>query len=353
MSKVILLAPTPPPSGGIASWTVRMMHAKLKNGWRIGVVDEKLMGKRGNYQRKMNLFTEWKRCCLIWKNLRIALRDEDVKVVHSCIPSSFTSMLREYVCAVITKMRKRKFIVHFRCTVPNTTKGKMSTVMLKKLCNKSDLIFLLNQQSVSFVENITETPVRLIPNFSSTDEVCDAHEIKENINTALYVGGVTEEKGCDDIIVVARKFPDVCFHLVGKASLSITEKAEQFPNVVLTGEKNADEVKEELKNADVFLFLTHYYGEGFSNALCEAMAAGLPCIVTDWAANADMIDNDGGIVVEIKDADAAVNALTCISNPEIRKKMSDYNIRKVEKCYIDSIVIDQYVDAYESIVTDN
>ena len=46
MNKVVLLAPTPPPIGGIASWTNRMLMSKLPDGWQIGVVDEKIIGER-------------------------------------------------------------------------------------------------------------------------------------------------------------------------------------------------------------------------------------------------------------------------------------------------------------------
>ena len=38
--KTVLLAPTPPPAGGIAKWTMRMLNATLKNGWTVSVVDE-------------------------------------------------------------------------------------------------------------------------------------------------------------------------------------------------------------------------------------------------------------------------------------------------------------------------
>ena len=131
--KVILLAPTPPPAGGIAGWTERMLHAELKDGWEVLVVDEKVSGGRqvfGKEGRK-NLWDEAKRCFRIWHDLRMKLRDPDVKVVHSCIPSMTPSMLRELVCASITHARGRKFIIHFRCTVPNTTKGRLGRLVLK------------------------------------------------------------------------------------------------------------------------------------------------------------------------------------------------------------------------------
>lgn len=56
---VVLLAPTPPPHGGIAGWTKRMMQTNLKNGWKVVVVDEKVTGKRDAYSSsKRNYFDE-------------------------------------------------------------------------------------------------------------------------------------------------------------------------------------------------------------------------------------------------------------------------------------------------------
>lgn len=107
--KVILLAPTPPPAGGIASWTVRMQNASLKNGWKVEVIDEKLIGNRDVFGNKIKrrLLVEMKRCFHIWRQLWKALKDDDAKIVHSCIPASTTGMFREYICALITQIRKK------------------------------------------------------------------------------------------------------------------------------------------------------------------------------------------------------------------------------------------------------
>ena len=151
--KVILLAPTPPPAGGIASWTVRMKKASLKNGWKVKVVDEKLLGNRDIFgNTKRNFLMEIKRCFNIWMRLWKSLNDTDVKVVHSNIPAGTTGMLREYVCALITKARKRKFIIHYRCTIPNMVKSRFGLLVFRALTNLSDLVFALNSPSVHFVE---------------------------------------------------------------------------------------------------------------------------------------------------------------------------------------------------------
>ncbi len=350
--KVVILAPLPPPAGGIASWTVRMMEATLENGWTVDVVDERLIGKRELYgnKTKKNYFTEIKRCFKIWSDLWKKLNDPEVQVVHSCIPSYTLSMLREYVCACITKIKKRKFIVHFRCTVTNSVKGRVSTFVYKRICNKSDRIFLLNKESVEFTKQLTNTPIDLIPNFVDSGEIVSVKEIRPEIKNVVYVGGVIPTKGCLDMVEVAKAFPEITFTMVGAPSGELEEAVKNVSNVVITGQKTRQEVTEYLKNADAFMFLSYFLSEGFSNALVEAMAMGLPCIVSNWAANADMIEDKGGFAVPIKSPEAAIEALKKMFNQEVRKAQSEFNVKKVAEAYSEKVILSQYVNAYEKTI---
>lgn len=354
MKKTILLAPTPPPAGGIAGWTLRMLQADLKNGWELSVVDEKAIGNRQVFGKagKRNLIDEIKRCNKIWSGLCKELKDSEAKVVHSCIPSVTLAMIREYVCAVITKNRGRKFIIHFRCTVPNTTQGKIGHFVLKRLCNKSDLILSLNKQSSDYLEKLTKTPIQLIPNFVCEEEFIFDYKVRDELKTVIYVGGLVEDKGVYDCLEIAKRMPDISFRFVGKGNDEFEKKAQFYnlKNVVFTGQKAREEVKNELRNADVFLFMTYFRGEGFSNALCEAMAAGLPCVVTDWAANRDMIEEGGGVVVPVHDVDGAVAAIEKMMSKEVREVMSKKNLEKVKAEYLDQVVIDKYAEAYETVI---
>lgn len=146
--KVVLLAPIPPPVGGIAMWTVRMMNAELKNGWQVEVVDEKILGSREFFGDKVkhDYKAEVKRCLNIWKGLRKALRDKNARVVHACVAANSMPVMREIISAVITKCHRRKFVIHFRCTVPNMVKSKLNRTVVRLLCNLSDCVMVLNQQ---------------------------------------------------------------------------------------------------------------------------------------------------------------------------------------------------------------
>ena len=50
--KVALLSPLPPPSGGIAEWTQRMLVSDLKDDWKLEVVDEKVIEGREVFGEK-------------------------------------------------------------------------------------------------------------------------------------------------------------------------------------------------------------------------------------------------------------------------------------------------------------
>ena len=357
MKKVLILAPTPPPAGGIAGWAERMKNVSLKDNWCVEIVDEKQLGDRKLFSSniiKRNIISEFKRCIRIWGDLRRKLvdkNDEDIIVVHSCIPSTTFAMLREYVCAYISHKHNTKFIVHFRCTVPNTTKGKIGTFILKKLCDYSDYIIVLNKQSKDFIDRITKKPNSIIPNFIVFSEVSCQFCVREKIKKVIYVGGVIETKGAIEAFELAKRFLDIEFEFVGEIPIENRLIAETIPNITLTGALSHENVKQHLMNADVFLFPTHFYGEGFSNALCEAMGVGLPCLVTNWAANSDMIDNSkGGFVVPIHDVDQLENALNNMKDRIIREKMSAHNRMKASQLYSQNVVVDKYVDVYESIV---
>ncbi|MFS0620660.1 glycosyltransferase family 4 protein [Priestia megaterium] len=356
--KVVLLAPLPPPSGGIASWAKRMKTAKLKNGWSTVIVDEKVIGGRDIFgaNTRKSILVEVKRSLKIWSDLWKALNDKDVKIVHSSIPAGFTGMLREIICAFISKVRGRKFVIHYRCTIPNMVKGKKVKLVFKVLTNLSDASIVLNTPSEKFVEKHSKTPAQLIPNFVSAIETNSTTSSVQNIKyncRALYVGGVIEEKGCLDIIKAAKKLKEVEFRLVGAIAPEI--KNIKIPeNVILCGETDRQGVQRELAKADIFLFMSYFYGEGFSNALAEAMATGLPCVVSDWAANADMIENKGGFIVPVHDVEGLCNGIEAlIRSEQLREQMGKWNIKKVNRAYSQEEVTSQYVELYERIINYN
>jgi len=76
--------------------------------------------------------------------------------------------------------------------------------------------------------------------------------------------------------------------------------------------------------AEAGIFVIPSRSEGFPNSLCEAMAAGLPCVSYDFIAGPREILTDGldGLIIENGNIVALAEALDyLISNPEVRKDL--------------------------------
>lgn len=120
------------------------------------------------------------------------------------------------------------------------------------------------------------------------------------------------------------------FLIVGKGELR-DELEDQFNHlglenkVVFTGERS--DIHDLLQNMDVFVTTSLY--EGMSNAIMEAMAAGLPVLATDVGGNGELvIDGQTGFLCPSKDAMALADGVTSLINSEKEAKRMGENGRK-------------------------
>lgn len=90
------------------------------------------------------------------------------------------------------------------------------------------------------------------------------------------------------------------------------------------------DVPEIMQASDVFLFPSKR--EGLSVALMEAMATGLPCLVSDIRGNTDLIDqNKGGFIFKHGDAASILESMKKLVGDELlRERMSQYNLQKIK-----------------------
>ena len=81
------------------------------------------------------------------------------------------------------------------------------------------------------------------------------------------------------------------------------------------------------------------------------MACGLPIVASKVRGNYDLIDQGkGGYLVEPIDVDGFVKAIHKITeNKERRAKMKQYNLKKVQKYSIETVV-DQMADLYQDMM---
>lgn len=356
---VVLMAPVPPPAGGIGRWADRYMGISDRYNIHIFHCDESLIGNRKVFgeKTKINIFQELKRTVKIWKSLRKQIKKANNNcVVHCSIPAYKNSLKREIISLKIARHYGVPFIIHFRSTISNSIQDNKGKRLLKKLLMKCSFCIVLNKDSFDYASNfIQSNKIQIVPNFISKNELIEKKHIEERLKTIIYTGGVTEEKGCDTIIEIAKRRNDLKFVMVGSVSNFIQTKvaSSNIENICLTNEVDKNGVRELLDSADAFLFLSRFSGEGFSNAVVEAMARGLPCIVSDWAANKEQIGEKAdkySLCINPTDLDSAVKALSIIESKEVRSEISSYNIKRVKEEYLEDVIVNRYIDIYKSVL---
>jgi glycosyltransferase involved in cell wall biosynthesis len=151
----------------------------------------------------------------------------------------------------------------------------------------------------------------------------------------ISIARVDPMKGWDRLLRVTERIDGIRLLALGHG----TEAFAAHPSRLLLGTR--DDVPRLLAAADVFV-LASRFGEGTSVALTEAMAAGLPVVVTDVGDNA-RIAGGGGRIVGAEDESGLERALRELSaDPARRRELGAAARRRVSE----TCSIDHSVDAY-------
>ncbi len=161
------------------------------------------------------------------------------------------------------------------------------------------------------------------------------------IRKITTVGNVRRVKGHDLLVraaaEVVRQWPETSFNVAGEVldPAYFAELQNLIGELGLTEHfkflGRATDVSAHLATADLFVLPSR--SEGFSNALIEAMAAGLPVIATDVGGNAEAVQPGiSGLIVPPEDASALAAAmLLLMSSPEKAQAMGAAGRASVER----------------------
>lgn len=136
--------------------------------------------------------------------------------------------------------------------------------------------------------------------------------------TLLFVGTGFRRKGLDYAIRAVDRIPSARLVVVGEG------RARPHPRVLMLGRRT--DVAHLYAAADAFIFPTLY--DPFPNATLEAMATGIPIIVSRIAGTSELIDGDSIVVDEPWNIDELAAAVKRLEDPAVRKPMGEAARRK-------------------------
>ena len=134
---------------------------------------------------------------------------------------------------------------------------------------------------------------------------------------------------------------------VGQEETAIRSFASEHgltENIHFLGFRN--DVRELLPACDIFVMPS--FREGLSRSLREAMACGLPCVVSGIRGNTDLVQKGGGHLCSPSSAAEFAEAIKDCTEAD-RKAMGAVNIQSVKRFDL-SIVTDEWEKIYKDVL---
>lgn len=156
-------------------------------------------------------------------------------------------------------------------------------------------------------------------------------EIDDSPIRLLFVGQVNQRKGISYLLEAMRQLEGIAtLQIVGRGSDLMLRSILSLGlnNVSLTGPLSTERVLAEYQKSHLLVLPS--LAEGFSLVVPEAMAAGLPCIVSEHAGSHEIVSHGrDGFVVPIADSAAIVSYVHEIRRkPDLLAQMSKAAARK-------------------------
>lgn len=232
---------------------------------------------------------------------------------------------------------------------PSVIGGRYQKSIMRSAMLADHTVFQSRRVQHMFPRKVQKKSSIILNPVSVMTEAADHHD--KRIVTA---GRLTEQKNHKMLIRAFSRFlpdhSDYILEIYGKGKLKdeLNELARQLGAAESVRICDfAPDLHERISSAEMFVLSSDF--EGLSNALLEAMMAGLPCISTDCAGSDEVIENmQNGILVPVGDEDALLKAMTAMADDEELRSRIAENGKRTSVRFRTDTVIAQWIDLIES-----
>jgi len=151
---------------------------------------------------------------------------------------------------------------------------------------------------------------------------------------------------------IVRNMPSVCLTIAGDGPMrsyleSLAVQLDIVDNVIFLG--FVDDMPRVFNESDIYLHAADY--EGVPNVVMEAMACGLPCIVTDSDGCLELVkDGSNGIVVTNGNVNAMVEAIiVLLQKIDVRREMGRLGRERIENDFSIKKMVDDTELIYDKL----
>lgn len=282
----------------------------------------------------------------------------DIVHIHSSFGGSF---YRKKIFIDLAHLMRISIVNHIHGSYYDEFFFSASTLkkrIIKRTYNKCSRFVALSENAKEQLSKIvSEEKITVIENFAVLNqEAISARQHKGNDYKVLFLGFVTEKKGCYDIPdifrIVSQKLPNIRFIIAGVGDVDRIKELIgkdwkdnfDFPGWVTGAEKDR-----LLKESDLFFLPS--YSEGMPMSILDAMGYGLPIISTTVGGVTKIVhEGENGFVFEPGDkagmAEAIVKILT---DSELMRKMGKNSVSIIKRGYSLEKHIENLEEVYQCV----
>ncbi len=353
--RLLLVSPLPPPAGGIATWTRRLLSTELYGRYQVEVLNTNTGRADGQVlgltPRKAGLAASF---IAKFSALMLSYRPD---IVHINTSGFLPLMLIEAVQLVIGRHSGAVVLMHIRGSVEDV--HERSRPPMRKvqglIFRRADRVLTLHETGLQILAN-WGVDGRQISNFVMERPAPDRSDRSGPVQV-LFVGWIMPFKGVLELIDAVRQIPGVHLTLLGRVVHDAGEEIEAAieaagirDRLSMPGEVPMSEVWDYYDTADIFALPS--WTEGFPNTLVEAMMSALPAIYTDVGAMPEMqIPGETGLQIPVRDVPALKDALQqLVEDRPLRLRMGQAARARALAEYEMSQVIHRLLDHYDELL---
>ncbi|WP_296452548.1 glycosyltransferase [Rubinisphaera sp.] len=296
--------------------------------------------------------------------LKKIIRDFQPDIVHSWLFAA-----NSHVRMIHKRNSRWKCIVSERCV--DSWKAGWQLQLDRRLIRSTHAMVVNSASVAEFYQQqgVPESLIRVINNGIDIPEKgssvqADAtrkswrkrYGLPEDAYVVLSIGRLARQKRLDSLLwathmlSLSEKNVHTVFAGDGPERERMSELIEKYEIegwAHFLGHQN--ETDELFRNADAFWLGSDF--EGQSNSLMEAMAWGLPVVVSDISPNRELVtDQMNGVIVPTEDSAAFAKAIRQFKNdPELAKKLGHSARQTMQEKFSVSQMIEEHKQLYESL----
>lgn len=168
----------------------------------------------------------------------------------------------------------------------------------------------------------------------------------------LYVGRLIRPKGIFDLIAAVRHLENISLEVVGDGP-ELERATEYSRGLPVQFHGFQLDCSRFYRNADLLVFPSHPCLEGHPQVPIEAMAHGLPALISNIAVNLDTAD--GGAAAELYQwgsiGDLVMKLMALQSNPARLRELSQRGFDHVRRCYTTANAKENYFRVFDETVS--